>query len=128
MTSRVVKVEVGKHNDDKGWYNFIVHYKGEKIKSTVRLGITVDNAIENYLDKGYDIDQFKGSMKIFFEHKDKEIIETVRHITHEYFYNGGKTPVIQAQEISDWLDDHNIDWDEGWEFEEEEESEDPSCD
>src|SRR5271156_3562840 len=115
---KIVKVEVGDFDHYDGEYNFVVHYKGEKINSIVKLSITVDDLCEKYLNKKYDIDQFQGSMKIFVEHKNKKVIETVKHITHDYFYNGDKTPISQAQEISDWLDDDTIEWEDGeWKFE-----------
>jgi hypothetical protein len=119
-----VKVEVGEYDHDEGVYNFVVHLNGGQIKSTIRLPMSVDALCINYLDKGYNVEQFKASMKIFVQHKDEQIIEIVKHITHEYFYNGAETPITQAQEISDWLDDDTVEWDEDWTFEGELEDED----
>lgn len=116
ISVKLVKVDVGEYDHTKGEYKFIIDYNNEKIYSTVKLAITMSDFSYYYLETKYDLDQFKGSMKIFVAHNDLKIIETIKHITHQYFLYGDKSPCNNKQEISDWFDDDNIDWDEDWEF------------
>lgn len=64
-----IKVEVVYDKDDNDYvFNFIVHFNGEKIPSQVRLPMSVDTLFTEYLDNGYNKQQFKGSLKIYVKH------------------------------------------------------------
>lgn len=119
-----IKVEVGDYDHFDGKYNFIVHYKGEKVHSFVKLAITINDFLDKYSSFGYDTTQFNNSVHIFVKHKDIERIKTIKQITHQYFFEGAKTPIIQAQEISDWLDDNRSEWDDDWKFEDDNDEDD----
>jgi hypothetical protein len=130
--NKEIKIKTEEYNKEKGEYNFTVFYNNEKIKSIVKLGITISDFNFYFLGKNYDTDQFKGSMKIFVSHKDPKIIEIIKHITHQYFFD---TNFQNKQEILDYLDDNTIKWKTDYKFikeeseneESESEDEDDGC-